>query len=119
MNFLLVALGAALGAPCRFLVDRLMQSMVAPNHPRHVAIGTLTVNVVGSAALGVVLAHGTDEVALLLGTGWCGAFTTFSTFAAQTDESIREGWPLAAGANVVLSVVLSLSVFWLTWSVFG
>jgi len=119
MSFLLVAIGAAVGAPCRFLVDRLMQAFVVGNHPRRIAIGTLTVNVVGSAILGAVLAHTGDEVALLLGTGWCGAFTTFSTFTAQTDESIREGWPFVAAANVLLSVILCFSVFWLTWSVLG
>lgn len=119
MSFLLVAIGAAVGAPCRFLVDRLMQSLVMANHPRRLAIGTLTVNVVGSAILGVVLAHASDDIALLLGTGWCGAFTTFSTFTAQTDESIRAGWPLVAGVNIVLSVILSFSAFWLTWSVLG
>ena len=119
MSFLLVAIGAAVGAPCRFLVDRLMQSLVVANHPKRLAVGTLTVNVVGSAILGAVLAHTSSEVSLLLGTGWCGAFTTFSTFTAQTDESIREGWPLVAAANVLLSVVLCFSVFWLTWSILG
>jgi CrcB protein len=117
MDFLLVALGAAFGAPSRYLVDRLMQRLVVGNHPKRLAVGTLTVNVVGSALLGVIAAHGSADVALLLGIGWCGAFTTFSTFMAQTDESIREGWPWVAALNITVSVVLCFSVYWLTFSV--
>lgn len=119
MSFLLVAIGAAIGAPCRYLVDRLMQRIVVGNHPKRIAVGTLAVNVLGSAILGAIAAHGSADVVLLLGTGWCGAFTTFSTFMAQTDESIREGWPWVAALNVTLSVVLCFTVFWLTYSVWS
>ncbi|MCH9816677.1 MAG: fluoride efflux transporter CrcB [Actinomycetia bacterium] len=117
MAWLLVALGAAVGAPSRFLVDRAVQRYVVENHPKRIALGTLTVNVLGSAILGLVMARLDSDWGLLLGTGFCGAFTTFSTFAAQTDESIREDWPVVGILNVVLSVALCFGVFWLTWSV--
>lgn len=116
MGFVLVALGAAFGAPCRYLVDRLMQRYVVTNHPKRLAVGTLTVNLLGSALLGLIVAYGNTELELLLGIGFCGAFTTFSTFMAQTDESIREGWPWVAAINVTLSVVLCFCAFWLTYA---
>jgi CrcB protein len=80
---LLVSLGAALGAPLRFVVERRMQSA----YPW----GTWVVNVVGSAVLGALAGHvsvladpGSAAVAVaLVGTGFCGALTTFGGFAAQ------------------------------------
>jgi len=80
---LLVALGAALGAPLRFVVER----QLASSYPW----GTWIVNVVGSAVLGVLagyvstLADAASAAALvaLVGTGFCGALTTFGGFAAQ------------------------------------
>jgi CrcB protein len=119
MTWFFVALGAAVGAPSRFLVDKAVQRYVVENHPKRIALGTLTANVLGSALLGFVLARSGTELTLLLGTGFCGAFTTFSTFMAQTDESIREGWSLVALMNVILSVILCFGMFWLTWAVFS
>ena len=80
---LLVSLGAALGAPLRFVVERRMQS----SYPW----GTCAVNVVGSAVLGALAGYvsvladpGSAAVAVaLVGTGFCGALTTFGGFAAQ------------------------------------
>jgi len=115
MAFLLVALGAAVGAPCRFLLDRWVQDLTVKNHPRRMPLGTLTVNVLGSALLGVIVGINNHEWSLLLGTGFCGAFTTFSTFAAQTDDSIREGWPWVAVLNILVSVGLCFSVLYLTY----
>ena len=80
---LLVALGAALGAPLRFVVERRLVSA----YPW----GTWIVNVVGSAVLGALAGHvsvladpGSGAAAVaLVGTGFCGALTTFGGFAAQ------------------------------------
>ena len=80
MTPLLVAVGAMAGAPLRLLVLRL-----AARLGRDPAAGTLAVNVAGSAVLGVLLGR-TDlsaEVVALVGTGFCGALTTFSTFGAD------------------------------------
>ncbi len=87
MTVLLVALGAAAGAPVRFLVGRLLPG------PR----STLLVNVVGSALLGL-LVHPSPSTYALVGTGFCGALTTFSTFAVEVVET--RSW-----RYVVLSVV--------------
>ena len=80
----LVCLGAAAGAPARYLLDRGLQA----GRSTPFAVGTLTVNLLGSLLLGVLLgAHDAGavslEVLLLLGTGFCGAFTTCSAFAVE------------------------------------
>ena len=101
MTALLVALGAAVGAPLRFLVG-----LVLPG-PR----GTLLVNVAGSALLGLVVTA-TPDTAALVGVGFCGALTTFSTFAVEATE--RRSW-----RYVVLSVVLCLGAAALSRSAAG
>ena len=105
MTLLFVILGGAVGAPLRYLTDLYVQS----KHDSAFPWGTLTVNVVGSAVLGGVLAAAsagdlsTDLVALL-GTGLCGALTTFSTFGFETVRLLLEGSTVAAGLNVTVSL---------------
>ncbi|MDP4013003.1 MAG: CrcB family protein [Candidatus Nanopelagicales bacterium] len=115
LEILLVIVGGAVGAPSRFLVDRWVQKHLVAHHPQYIPLGTLVVNVLGSAALGAVIAEGGAVLTTLAGVGFCGAFTTFSTFAAQTDESVREGRPITAAVNVVASVVLCVAAFAITW----
>ena len=76
MTALLVALGAAMGASVRFLL--------AVRRPDRLA--TFTVNVLGSGLLGA-LVHPSPSVAALVGIGFCGALTTFSTFAVEVADS--------------------------------
>jgi CrcB protein len=104
---LLVAAGAAVGAPSRWLVDRAVRARWSGDFPW----GTLAVNLVGSFVLGVVLgasrhlAAGLD-LTLLLGTGFCGAFTTFSTFAFESVRLLETGMVRYAVANVLVSLSL-------------
>ncbi len=99
MTPLLVALGAAMGAPLRYA---LATAFDAQRFPR----GTLLVNVVGSFLLGVLVGAGTTGHWLaLLGTGFCGGFTTYSAFAVQTH---RLG-PLRGTAYAVLTIGVSLA----------
>lgn len=95
MTALLVALGAAFGAPLRLLASRLLDGRTH--------WGTLLVNVIGSALLGWLLGHGVNGNWLaLVGTGFCGAFTTYSALAVQ---SVNRGG--AAGLVYAVGTVAS------------
>ncbi|MEU8508536.1 fluoride efflux transporter CrcB [Streptomyces brevispora] len=109
MNWLLVIAGAAVGAPLRYLTDRAVQS----RHDTVFPWGTFAVNVTGCLALGlltgaVTAGAATSHVQLLLGTGLCGALTTYSTFSYETLRLAEDGARLYAAANVVASVVAGL-----------
>lgn len=110
-----VALGSAVGGVARFLLAAFVQQRVGPNFPT----GTLVVNISGSLLLGFLwrYALGTDviapEVRALLTTGFCGGYTTFSTFSYETMVLLEDGQSARAGVYVVLSVLLSLAGAWL------
>jgi CrcB protein len=114
---LLVVLGGLVGAPARYLTDLAVQS----RHASRLPWGTLTVNVVGSLVLGVAAGlSATGHVPLwvltLVGTGFCGALTTFSTFSFETFRLLDERLWLTAVVNVVASVAAGLAAvalgFW-------
>jgi CrcB protein len=109
VNWLLVIVGGAMGAPLRYLADRTVQK----RHDTVFPWGTFTVNVVGSFVLGllsgaVVAGAASSQVQLLLGTGLCGALTTYSTFSYETLRLTETGAGLYAAANAVASVVVGL-----------
>lgn len=111
---LLVALGAAVGAPLRWLTDRL----ITARYPSRFPWGTLCVNLAGSFVLGVVLGSAAAPDAplvLLLGTGFCGAFTTFSTFSFETVRLIEAGPRRYAAWNLVVSLVVGVLLATLGW----
>lgn len=88
MTALLVVTGALLGAPLRLLADR-----IAARYRGHGSVvGTLTVNVVGSAVLGMLLGLSAVPagVVALVGTGFCGTLTTFSTFGYDVVRLVEE-----------------------------
>lgn len=102
----LVAAAGALGAPSRYALEWWMRT----RWPTVTPFGTLTVNVSGSLALGLVVglaaAHGLDpDAQAIAGTGFLGAYTTFSTYAYETVRRSREGHPRVASAYAVGSVV--------------
>jgi len=103
-----VLLGGAVGAPLRYVVDQLVQS----RHDSLFPWGTFTVNVVGSAVLGATAAAGSalgPWVLAAVGTGVCGALTTFSTFGYETVRLVQDGALLTAVANAGASVVVALA----------
>jgi fluoride exporter len=105
MTLLLVALGAAVGAPLRYLTDRAVQA----RHESAFPWGTLTVNVLGSFLLGLLVAiPACARVSALLGTGFCGALTTYSTFSYETLRLAQDGNRFYAAANIVISIVAGL-----------
>jgi fluoride exporter len=109
VTWLLVCAGGALGAVLRYLADRAVQRRRDSLFPW----GTLAVNVAGSLVLGLLLgvARARDVPAgllLALGTGFCGALTTYSTFAFETARLSRDGARLVAVANAGVSVAAGL-----------
>ena len=105
MTLLFVLLGAAVGAPLRYLTDRAVQA----RHDSVFPWGTLTVNVVGSLLLGFLTAVPADPaVAALVGTGFCGALTTYSTFSFETLRLVQTGARFYAVVNVGASIVAGL-----------
>jgi CrcB protein len=107
-TYLLIACGAVLGANARYLVSRWAARRWKSPFP----YGTLIVNVAGSFILGLLSALagalGSDAAGaqLLIGTGFCGAFTTFSTFAYESVALSRRGARRLAVANVGVGVLL-------------
>jgi CrcB protein len=101
-----VAVGAAVGAPLRYLVDLAVRSRYRGRFPW----GTFVVNVVGSFVLGLVTAQVVDPaVSAVLGVGFCGALTTYSTFGYETFALLEGRATRLAVANVVGSVVAGLA----------
>jgi CrcB protein len=108
-GLLYVCLGAAVGAPARYLVDRAVQA----RHDSVLPWGTIAVNVVGSLALGVLTGlathqHVPAEVVLAVGPGLCGALTTYSTMSYETLRLVEDGAGLYAFLNVAANLVVGL-----------
>ncbi len=109
LTYLLVAIGGAIGSVARAWVGVVAVRTLGASFPW----GTMIINVVGSLVIGIVAATAlsptrtilTQELRIFLMVGFCGGFTTFSSFSLQTFELLREGRAGAALANVALSVV--------------
>lgn len=102
---LAVAAGAALGAPCRYLVDAAVRRAAGARLPW----GTLAVNLLGSAAAGLVAGLRPGALAVsLLAVGFLGAFTTASTLAAELLALVEDGRARTAALLLSLHVVPGL-----------
>ena len=110
MTVLLVLIGGGIGAPARYLTDRWVQS----RHRLRFPFGTLLVNVIGCLVLGVIAGgvahrHWPADVQALLGTGFCGGLTTFSTFSVESIELLQGRFTLRSLLYVSLSCGLGLA----------
>jgi CrcB protein len=111
-TYLLLAAGGALGTLARFGCG-----LAAAPISQDLPWGTILINVVGSLVIGffgtLTLAEGrfpvSEPMRLFVMVGFCGGFTTFSSFSLQTLDLIRGGAPLRAALNIALSVVLCLA----------
>ncbi|MGY0233660.1 fluoride efflux transporter CrcB [Longispora urticae] len=123
MTWLLVALGAAVGAPLRYVTDQWIQR----RHGRPFPWGILAVNTAGSLLLGflaagVLLGAVGDGLWNLLGTGLCGALTTYSTFSYDMMALIEQrrghhalGYATASIGAGLAAAYLGAGAAWLLW----
>jgi len=114
VSVLWVALGAAVGAPARYLTDRAVQGW----HDSVFPWGTLTVNLIGSFLLGLLTALGASlspAVGAALGTGLCGALTTYSTFSYEILRLLENRATFYAVSYVVASLLGGFGAVGLGW----
>lgn len=107
MTVLLVALGAAIGGPLRYLADRAVQT----RHDSLFPWGTFAVNAAGSFLLGALVSAGLQTpapVVTAVGSGLCGTLTTYSTFGYETIRLLQERARLLAALNAAASIVAGL-----------
>mgnify|MGYP001121371792 CR=1 FL=1 len=109
-KFMLLALGGALGTNARYWLGRWLNEV---SWTRGFPLGTFVINVTGTFLLGVAavlilerLPPAHQDWYLLIGTGFCGGYTTFSTFEWETFRLVRDGSLWMAFANVAGSVVV-------------
>src|SRR6476661_8743928 len=110
MIYLLIAVGGAVGSVFRYIVGRAVQGSSASGFP----IGTMVVNISGCFLIGILLRQFLNmqvspELRAFLIVGFCGGFTTFSTFSAETLGLIEGGEYGRATGYVILSVALCLA----------
>lgn len=106
MTWLLVAIGAVVGAPARYLADRAVQARHDSGRPW----GTLAVNVAGSFVLGLVAGlEVTEGWSALVATGFCGALTTWSTLGYETVRLLDDDDAPGAWGNLALSIALGVA----------
>ena len=109
-TFLIISLGALFGANLRYLVGQLSARFFTLSLP----VGTLIINVSGSLILGFFLVWTTERVfadprwRLLIAVGFCGGYTTYSSYAYETFALFEQGQWLACLGNIILTNVLCL-----------
>ena len=111
LPYLLVGIGSFVGGNARYVFARWAGSMIDARFP----LGTFLINVGGSFALGLLggllaqraVPHA-DALRLALGVGFCGGFTTFSTFEFETHALLEDGVWLTAAMNMLLSLFVGL-----------
>ncbi len=113
MAFVWVFLGGGLGSICRFGISRIIAESGQP-----FPLATLIANLLSSMLLGALVVLSlrqmlTVEYRLLLMTGFCGGFSTFSTFSNETFQLLQQGHYFYAVANVIVSIALGLICIYL------
>ena len=107
---LFVGIGGFIGSVCRYLIG------LIPLSPSNgFPVKTLVINVAGAFAIGLIAAAAaknadiSPRIVLLLKTGICGGFTTFSTFALEISDLVRGGSWAAAAAYMLLTLILGVA----------
>ncbi|WP_318503524.1 fluoride efflux transporter CrcB [Bacillus sp. T3] len=117
MKLIFVMLGGFFGAICRFALGEWL------NADNGFPIGTLIINILGCFFLGWFLTFGSikkkvnPELTLLIGTGFTGAFTTFSTFSVETLRLLQKDFIFQAVIYVLLSIFVGLGMSYIGWRI--
>lgn len=115
INYLIVSLGAAIGGALRYWLSGFVHKFLPASFP----YGTLSVNVLGSFLLGLIIfvldsrQMLTYQMKIFLTIGFCGGFTTFSTFSFETVNLLRHSEFFLALLNVLLNVTLCLTAVYI------
>jgi CrcB protein len=115
---LLVGLGGAIGSMARFAIGNWLGPWLAPGNFN---LSTTAVNVVGSFLLGCLAANFPDRsksLYMLFGVGFCGGFTTFSTFSLELLEAFLKGNPMSGVLHGLANVFLGLAAVFLGFVLF-
>jgi CrcB protein len=110
VNYLWIALGAIVGASARYFLSSFVARSISATFP----YGTLLINLIGSFVLGFFLIYSTERVLLdprwrlLIAVGFCGSYTTFSSYAFESFALMEQGQWLLMSANILFSNVFSL-----------
>ena len=113
MKWIALVTGGVAGTVARYVLSGFMYQFAGSEFP----YGTLAVNLAGCFAIGFLAALSEEKfllgpnARLLLMAGFCGAFTTFSTFMLETSNLLREGETLRAFANVAVSIAVGFFLF--------
>jgi len=111
VNYIWIAVGAVVGASARYFLS----GLIARNFSATFPYSTLLINVTGSLVLGFFLVYSTDRVLLdprwrlLVAVGFCGSYTTFSSYAFESFALLEQGQWLLVGLNALASNVLCLA----------
>ena len=107
-DFLLVGLGGALGSMSRYSLSLLATHIAISSE-----IATLTTNAIGSLLIGIIFALTKGDWYLLAAVGFCGGFTTFSTFSAQSLQLIQSGNRLMGMTYILASAIVCILMTWI------
>lgn len=114
-NLILVGVGSCVGGISRYLT----QLFVQKQFPSSIPLGTLSVNIIGCFIIGLIYALAdkgnilSPAIRLLLATGFCGGFTTFSSFAYENVSLMQDGEFFYTGQYIVLSIIIGFSSVYL------
>ena len=113
-NILFVIGGSAVGGGCRYLLSVFIQQFNKSKFP----FGTFSVNVLGCFLIGIIYVFAdrhplsSQNMKILLATGFCGGFTTFSAFALENLELFKNGNAMYASIYTLSSVIIGISAAW-------
>lgn len=109
-----VILGSSIGGAARYLAQEFIQK----NYPSFIPLGTLFVNIIGSFIIGIIYALAekskiSAEFRILFATGFCGGFTTFSSFAFENVRLMQDGEFFNTALYILLSVIVGFLAVYL------